>query len=264
MSRFTVENFGPDFDIPGAFRTDFDPVGLYKLGVELNSSSMQRIVPESLDFSDPYESLTSFRGDRFQAPRGFDFPSTGDILGLNFHSSFMRNPLSLDGILAGNFGDSFGFMSNLLSRPDNLVSHGLFGGAEGFGGILGHITNPVKGLFNGFGEAGSFGGILGGLGNWAGPVGGILGGLLGRGQEGVGGMLSSLAGGFAFGGPFGAGVAALMHLGLDKLAGKVLGGVANVIGDFGGLVGHGIKGLTGAIGGGIKAIGGGIKKLFGF
>lgn len=264
MSRFSLENVFSGLPGPSDLDIDFNPVGLLKDGVQFNPSRISSVLPESLDFSDPFESSTSIL-DRLPLSRGFDLPLPGDIPGMDFHSSFMTNPLRADGILSGNFGDSFGFMSNLLSGPEALVRHGLFGGAEEVGGILGHLSSPVKGLFNHMGDVGGpLGGILGSVGNWLGPLGGIAGGLFGRRHEGVGGMLSSLAGGFALGGPLGAGVAALMNLGLDKLVGKVIGGVADAFGEVGGLLGKGVKGLAGAIGGGIKAIGGGIKKLFGF
>ncbi|MBX9948517.1 MAG: hypothetical protein K2Y39_05110 [Candidatus Obscuribacterales bacterium] len=264
MGKFSLENVFSGLPGPSDLDLDFNPVGLLKDGVQFNPSRISSILPESLDFSDPFESSTSIL-DKLPLSRGFDIPAPRDILGMDFHSSFLKNPLSSDGILSGSFGDSFGFMSNLLSGPETLTSYGLFGGAEEVGGILGHLSSPVGGLFSHIGDIGGpLGGILGSVGNWLGPLGGIAGGLFGRGHEGVGGMLSSLAGGFAFGGPLGAGVAVLMNLGLDKLVGKVFGGVANAFGEVGGLLGRGVKELGGAIGGGIKAIGGGIKKLFGF
>jgi hypothetical protein len=234
MSKFSLELPNPfsgaDHDL-----FDFDPLKLMREASHFQPPGLPRFEPPSLDFSDPFENLPSIKIPR-PGDRGFRLPSFLDL------PSFAE-----DGFLKGDFGSPLKLMSNLVSGPGKLSDLGLHGGPEIIGGPIGHLLDPVKNLFN-MGDIGSkIGGIFGSVTNFLGPVGGIVGGLFGRGQEGVKGLLSSVASGFSFGGPIGAGIMGLAHItGLDKLAGKALGGIGQ------------------AIGGGLKAIGGGIKKLFGF
>jgi hypothetical protein len=228
MSGFSLENFPLPFS-GGDDDFDFNPLGLFKEASQFRLPGLPSMEPSSLDFGNPFEKITSF-----------DVPNPSEILGLNFG----------DGGLGGRFGDSFGNFSNLLSSPGRLFEMGLFGGPEDIGGIIGNFTNPVKNMFSGLGDfgglGGKLGGILGGAMDFLGPASGIIGGLFGRGQEGVKGLISSVMSGFSFGGPIGAGIMGLAHItGLDKLAGKALGGIGKAIGGVG------------------KAIGGGIKKIFG-
>lgn len=231
MSKFSLENFlsnpfsGGDNDSPS-----FDPLGLFKEGASFRPPGFSNFEPSSLDFTSPFEKL-----------RYFDIPSPRDVLGIDFG----------DGMFSGRFGDNLGGLSNLLSSPGRLFDHGLFGGPEEIGGIVGNLVSPVKNLFGrmgdiGSGIGGSFGGILGGAMNFMGPAAGIIGGLFGRGQEGVKGLLSSITSGFAFGGPIGAGVMGLANItGLDKLAGKALGGIGKAIGGIGKGIVSGLKGFLG-------------------
>ena len=223
--------------------SDFDPLNLFREATQFKLPGLPHLEPPSLDFSDPFEKLPSIKIPR-PGDNGFHLPTFHDLP--NFAE---------DGFLKGDFGSPLKLMSNLVSGPGKLQELGLHGGPENIGGIMGHLIDPVKNMFGhlgshlgSIGDIGSkIGGIFGSVSNFLGPVGGIVGGLFGRGQEGVKGLLSRVASGFSFGGPIGAGVMGLAHItGLDKLAGKALGGI-----------GH-------AIGSGIKAIGSGIKNLFGF
>lgn len=229
MSNFSLEFLNP-FSGGGGDLFDFDPVGLLKEGSQFRPPGLPRIEPSSLNFTSPFENLLSF-----------DVPSPREILGINFG----------DGGLSGTFGASFDTFSNLFSRPGKLAELGLFGGHEGIGGIVGNLFDSAKNAF-GLGDIGSWGGkisgILGGAMDFLGPAGGILGGLFGH-QDGVKGLLSSVMSGMSFGGPIGAGIMGLAHItGLDKLAGKALGGIGKAIGGVGKAIGSGFKKLGGLFG----------------
>ncbi len=224
MSKFSLELPNPfSGGDDGLF--DFDPIGLLREGSQFRPPGLPRIEPGSLSFTSPFENFLSF-----------DVASPREILGLDFG----------DGGFSGHFGTSFDMVSNLFSRPGTLLEQGLFSGHEGLGGIVGDLFGSVKSAF-GLGDigglGGKLGGILGGAMDFIGPVGGIVGGLFGR-QDGVKGLISSVMSGLSFGGPIGAGVMGLAHLtGLDKLAGKALGGIGKAIGGIGKKIGGFFKGL---------------------
>ncbi len=278
MSRLSLESLHftlPELDIDVH---NLDPLTLMKEASNFQPPGVgSRLEPSSLNFDNVFDKVNMPRpGDSsFHISSPFDVPNPLDALRFtsgdtNFSTAAMKNPLSSDGILSGNFGDAFGHLSNLFSSPDNLTKNGLFGGAEDIGGVLGHITNPVNSLFSSLGDiGGKVGGVLGSIGNFLGPIGGVVGGIMGSGQEGIKGLLSSVASGFSFGGPIGAGVMGLAHItGLDKLAGKAIGGLVDGVKTVGSAIGHGIvdgvKTVGSAIGSGISAIGSGLKHLFGF
>ena len=238
MSKFSLENLPNPFSHDHNL-LDFNPLNLLREASHFQLPGLPRFEPPSLDFSNPFENLPSLKIPR-HGDNGFHLPSFMDL------PSFAEH-----GFLKGDIGSPFKALSNLISAPGKLADFGLHGGPENIGGIMGHLMDPVKNVFShlpSIGDiGGKLGGVLGSVSNFLGPIGGVVGGLFGHAQEGVKGLLSSVASGFSFGGPIGAGVMGLAHItGLDKLAGKALGGI-----------GH-------AIGGGIKAIGSGLKHLFGF
>lgn len=243
MSRISFEDFLPP--LPGLNNDlDFNPVKLLKDASHFHPPGLPRLEPPSLHFSDPFEKLSSVvKLPHDKGLRLPDYPMPHELLGINFSGDrdVVRTALKLP-----LPGEVEGHLSNLISRPGSLMKFNLHAGTEEIGGILSHITSPVKHFFSRIGDVTGLSGIAGSISSIL-PIGGIIGGLFGGHKEGIKGLVSSVASGFAFGGPIGAGIMGLANItGLDKLAGKALGGIAKGIGE------------------GFKAIGKGIKGLFGF
>ncbi len=245
MSKISFENFLPP--LPGIRNDlDFNPINLLKEASHFHPPGLPSIEPGSLNFNDPFEKIVANVHVKVPRDGGFhlpELPMPHEVLGLNFGGdkdivkAALKLPLP---------GEVEGHLSSLISKPGSLANFNLHGGVEEIGGVLSHITSPVKNFFSHFGEVTHLSGIAGTISNFL-PFGGIVGGIFGGHQDGVKGLVSSAAKGFMFGGPIGAGIGALAHVThLDELAGKALGGIA-----------HGVTS-------GIKAIGSGIKHLFGF